>query len=198
MQINSRVGLTRGLLQARGGRVDKVAKVLVLADLFDGGFHAAQRRRRHHDHRVLVGGGELLELVVHAGAGLEGGLELGDDGVLLAGHVSLEVRGGDFDAVARLEGRQHAAEVLADEFLDQRVAGEADFDVAGLGDLVDQVGAGFKGKFLGEDERVVAIEKEGVDLQLLASPLLGTALNSLKISHLLQAFLALDRENVRR
>lgn len=188
MQINSRVRLTRGFLQARGSRVDKVTKVLVLANLLDGCLDAAQSRRRHHGHLVLVGGSQLLELLVHAGAGLEGGLELGDDSVLLAGHVGLEVRGGDFDAVARLERRQHTAEVLADEFLDQRVASEADFDVAGLGDLVDQVGAGFKGKFLGEDERVVAIEQEGVDLRLSALLILGTLINSLGKSHLLQAF----------
>jgi hypothetical protein len=31
-------------------------------------------------------------------------------------------------------------------------------------DHIDEVGAGFKGKVFGEDERVVAVEEEGGDL----------------------------------
>jgi hypothetical protein len=67
--------------------------------------------------------------------------------------------------VQLLQRREHAAEVLADELLDQGLAGEALLDVATGGDLVDEVGAGLEGELLGEDERVVAVEQKSSDLQ---------------------------------
>jgi hypothetical protein len=66
--------------------------------------------------------------------------------------------------VLGLEGGEHAAEVLADKLLDEGLAGEAQLDVAGLADLVDEAGAGLEGELLGQDEGVVTVEEEGVDL----------------------------------
>jgi hypothetical protein len=59
---------------------------------------------------------------------------------------------------------EHALELLADELLDQAVGGVARDDVVLDKDHIDEVGAGFKGKVFGEDERVVAVEEEGGDL----------------------------------
>ena len=72
-----------------------------------------------------------------------------------------------------MERCEHATEVLADELLDQARASEADIEAALLANLIDEVGAGLEGKLLGEDEGVVAVEKEGGDLQgaLLATVL---------------------------
>ncbi len=170
VQVDGRVGLAGGFGQRRGGREDDVTrKVLVLADLFDGGLDAAQRRRRDDGHEVFLGGGERLELRVDARAGAEGGAQLGNDGVLLLGDVLFHVGVGDLDAVALLQGGEHAAEVLADKLLDERLAVEAQVDAALLVDLVDEVGAGLKGELLGEDEGVVAVEEEGVDLGVVTA-----------------------------
>jgi len=68
-----------------------------------------------------------------------------------------------------LEGGEHAAEVLADKLLDESLAGEAHVDLAGLADLVDETSAGLEGQLLGKDEGVVAVEQEGVDLELHVS-----------------------------
>lgn len=64
-----------------------------------------------------------------------------------------------------LQRGEHAAEVLADELGDERLAGELDGDVALGADLVDEVCAGLEGELLGEDEGVVAVEEDGVDLE---------------------------------
>lgn len=166
VQVDGRVGLARGRLERRRRREDHVAgEVLVLADLFNGRLDAAQRRRGDDGHRVLVGRGKLLQLLVDADARAQGGAELGNHGVLLHGDVLFQVGGGDLDAVALLQGEEHAAEVLADKLLDEGGAGEAQVDVALGVDLVDEVGAGLKGELLGEDKGVVAVEEEGGDLQ---------------------------------
>jgi len=92
------------------------------------------------------------------------GLDLGNDGVLLGQDVLLELLGGELDAVALLEGAKHATEVLADELGDQRLASELLVNLLALADGVDDVGTGRESELLGEDEGVVAVEKEGVDL----------------------------------
>jgi hypothetical protein len=58
---------------------------------------------------------------------------------------------------------------LANELLDEGLAGEAHFDLTALADLVDETSAGLEGELLGEDEGVIAIEQEGGDLQLYVS-----------------------------
>ena len=63
-----------------------------------------------------------------------------------------------------LEGSEHATEVLADELLDQGLAGEADSEVAGNADLIDKISASLEGELLGENEGVIAIEQQGSDL----------------------------------
>jgi hypothetical protein len=56
---------------------------------------------------------------------------------------------------------------LADKLDDERVPckGLVEGNILGLGDLVDEIGAAFKGELFRQDERVVAIEKDGSDLE---------------------------------
>lgn len=58
----------------------------------------------------------------------------------------------------------HAAEVLADERLEELVDGVLVVDVVLLEDLIAELGAGFEGEELGLGERVVAVEEDIVDL----------------------------------
>jgi hypothetical protein len=82
----------------------------------------------------------------------------------------LELGIGHGEAVAALEGLDHAAEVLADELVDEGGAREGlvEIDIFGAGDFVDEVSAAFEGERLGEDERVVTVEEDGGDLGRLA------------------------------
>ena len=63
-----------------------------------------------------------------------------------------------------LQGDHHAAEVLADEVDQELGSGVASIDLVLFEDLIGKFGAGFEGQFLGEDQGVVAIEKEFFDL----------------------------------
>lgn len=63
-----------------------------------------------------------------------------------------------------LQGGEHAAEVLAHKLLDQCLAGEADGEVASDADLIDEISARLEGELLGQNEGVVAVEKQGGDL----------------------------------
>lgn len=62
------------------------------------------------------------------------------------------------------EAEQHAAEVLADEFGQERFTGIVGVEVVLLEDVVGEIGASGEGEFLGENKGVVAIEEEGSDL----------------------------------
>jgi hypothetical protein len=62
-----------------------------------------------------------------------------------------------------LQGEHHAAEVLPNELRHELRAGVLLGDVLGGEDLVGELGAGFEGEFLGEDEGVVAVEEERGD-----------------------------------
>jgi len=68
---------------------------------------------------------------------------------------------------ARTQGAQHAAEVLPHKLDDELLACEGlpEGHEFGGGDLVEEVSAGCKGKFLREDEGVVAVKEEGCDLR---------------------------------
>lgn len=165
VEVDGGVGLAGGLLKTCGSREDDVTgEVLVLSNLFDRGADTAESRRGNNGKLVLVGSGELLELLVDTGARSEGLLELGNDSILLLENIGLEVLGGDLDVVEFLERKEHAAEVLTDELLDQSLASETDLKLTALTDLVDKAGAGLEGELLGEDEGVVAVEQESGDL----------------------------------
>jgi hypothetical protein len=58
---------------------------------------------------------------------------------------------------------------LADELLDESLAGKAHVDLTGLADLIDETRASLEGELLGENEGVVAVEQEGVDLEFHVS-----------------------------
>src|SRR5688572_31214483 len=51
-----------------------------------------------------------------------------------------------YTTLFRSEGSEHATEVLADELLDQGLAGEADSEVAGNADLIDKISASLEGE----------------------------------------------------
>lgn len=67
---------------------------------------------------------------------------------------------GDGEVEVFLQGDDHAAEVLADEVVEQLGAGVAFLDFVFGEDLVGEVGAGFEGEFFAEDEGVVAVEED--------------------------------------
>ena len=166
VEVDSRVRLAGGLRQTRGSREDDITlEVLVLANLLNASLHTSQSRGRDDRELVLSRGSQLLELVIHARARPEGSLELGNDGVLLLKDVLLHILRGNLDVVDLLEGGEHASEVLADELGDEGLAREAGVKVAASADLVDEIGTCLESELLGENEGVVAVEKEGGDLQ---------------------------------
>lgn len=92
VKVDGWVGLAGGLGETGGGGVDEVLavgslEVLVLANLVDGRLDTTESRRRDNGHQVLLGSSELLELGINANAGAQGGLELGDNSILLASNI---------------------------------------------------------------------------------------------------------------
>lgn len=161
MQVNGRVWLGGGLGKRGGGAEDVVwLEVLVLANLLDGGTDAAQSRGRDNSHVVFSRALQSLEFFGDANAGRGLGLQLGDDLVFLFLDVALNLLLGHFEAVLALQRDHHAAEVLADEILDELLASVAVGNVALGEDLVGNVGAGLESQLLGHDEGVVTIEQE--------------------------------------
>ena len=63
-----------------------------------------------------------------------------------------------------LQTNHHAAEVLADEVLEEAMRRVACLDAMLLEELVGQVAAGFECKFLREAKSVVAVEQNVLDL----------------------------------
>ncbi|QBZ57013.1 hypothetical protein PoMZ_01932 [Pyricularia oryzae] len=164
MQVDGRVGFAGRRVDAGGGAVDAVVKILFEADLIQAGLEPAAGAARHHSHGVLARLVQLLELLRHALAGDERLLELGDDHLLLALDVDLELVGRQVHAVLLLQRQQHAAKVLPDKLLDQRLARErGDVETLDLADLVDQARTALKGELFRQHERIVAVEEEGLD-----------------------------------
>jgi hypothetical protein len=108
---------------------------------------------------------EPLELLGHARALGSLLAELLGDGAELGLDVLLELVVGHFEVVLGLQGEQHAAEVVADEVLEQglgRVALVGDAML--VEDLVGELGAGLKGQVLRLAEGVVAVEQDVLGL----------------------------------
>ncbi|TLS27882.1 hypothetical protein PpBr36_01597 [Pyricularia pennisetigena] len=164
VQVDGRVGLAGGRVDAGSGAVDAVAKVLFEADLLQAGVEPAARAARHHGHCVLARLVQRLELLYDALARDESLLELADDDLLLAFDVDLKLVGRQFHAVLLLQRQQHAAKVLADKLLDQRLARErGNVETLDLADLVDEACTALKGELFGQHERVVAVKEESLD-----------------------------------
>lgn len=152
--------------QRGGGREDVVlGEVLGLVDLLDGGENSALGRGGDDGKLVLALSLELVELLHDTDARATLSLDLGNDGILLSGNVVLKLLGGELDSVALLEGAKHAAEVLANELRDQRLASEGLVNLLTLADAIDNLGASSESELLGENEGVVAVEEKGGDLQ---------------------------------
>jgi hypothetical protein len=66
--------------------------------------------------------------------------------------------------VLLLQTNHHAAEVLADEVLEEAMSRVAFLDAMLLEELVGQVAAGFECEFLREAKSVVAVEQNVLDL----------------------------------
>ena len=168
MEVDGRVRLaSRGVEAGSSGEDDIAREVLVLANLLNRSFYTSQSGGRDDREKVLFRSSEPLKLLIDTRAGLQGSFELGNDSVLLSENVLLEVLRADLDVIALLQRSEHASEVLTNEFLDESIASEANFDIALFADFVDEVGASLEGEFLGKNEGVVAIEEEGVDLILI-------------------------------
>ena len=140
-------------------------EVLGLVDLLDAGHDATERTRADHREPVLLVLVQLVELFAAADAGLGVPLQFGNHPVLFHGDVLLHFRAGDAEFEFFLQVHDHAAEVLADEVVEEFGAGVAVWDVVFGEDLVGEVGAGFEGEFFREDEGVVAVEEDFGDLK---------------------------------
>ena len=77
----------------------------------------------------------------------------------------LHLRAGDAEVELFLQVHYHAAEVLADEVIEELGAGVAVWDVIFGEDLIGEVGTSFEGEFFREDEGVVAVEEDFGDLK---------------------------------
>ena len=139
-------------------------EVLGLVDFFDAGHDAAERAGADDGEAVLLVFVQLVEFLGAADAGLGVPLQLGNHPVLFHGDVLLHFRAGDAEVEFLLQVHDHAAEVLADEVVEEFGAGVAVWVVVFGEDLVGEVGAGFEGEFFGEDEGVVAVEEDFGDL----------------------------------
>lgn len=161
MQVDGRVGLRRRHRQARRRAEDVVrGEELVLPDLLHARLHPAQRARAHDREPVLLRIKQLLQDRGAVDAGLGFGFEGLDHLAELAGDVAVDFGGREGEAVLGLQARDDAAEVLPDEGGHEVGAGVAVGDALLLAYLVGELGAGFEGELLGEDEGVVAVEEE--------------------------------------
>jgi hypothetical protein len=88
-------------------------------------------------------------------------LESLDDFSELTVDVRIKLGIGEGEVEFLAEGNHHAAEVLADELVEELWAGVAVRKSLVLEDFICKLGAGLEGKLLREDERIVAIEENG-------------------------------------
>lgn len=165
MDVDGRVRFGGGLGERSSGAEDVIRiEVLVLADLFDGRLDATQGGRRHNRETVFTRLVELLEFLIAPFARPALFFQLGDDLIFLLLDVEFELLLGQLELVLGLQRDHHPAEVLADEILDQLLAGVAIAEAILFQDLVGKVSTGLEGQLFREDEGVVAVEEDVVDL----------------------------------
>ena len=140
-------------------------EVLGLVDLLDAGHDTTERTGTDDGEPVFLAFVQLVEFFAAAHTGLGIPLQFGNDPILFHGHVLLQLRAGDGEVVLFLQVHDHAAEVLADEVVEEFGAGVAVWDVIFGEDLVGEIGTGFKGEFFRENEGVVAVEEDFGDLK---------------------------------
>lgn len=92
--------------------------------------------------------------------------ELGGHGTELTIDVAVNLLGRHLEVVDLLQLVAHATEVLANEGLEKLVHIVTVVDIVLLEDLVAELSAGLKCKELGLSERVVAVEKDVVNLRV--------------------------------
>ena len=167
MQVDGRVGLAGRRVQGGGGTKDMlVGEVLHHVCLFQRGNNAGLGARAHDRHWVYALLPELLELFWHTLTWLALLFELRCDGAQFFVDILIELLGVHCEVVLLLQTDHHAAEVLADKAFEEAVGGVAMRDAIFLEELVGQVAASFEGEFLGQAERVVAVEEDVLDLRL--------------------------------
>lgn len=76
----------------------------------------------------------------------------------------LHLRAGDGEVELLLEVDDHAAEVLADEVIEELGTGVAIGNVVFGEDLVGEVGTSFEGELFREDEGIVTVKEDFSDL----------------------------------
>ena len=146
--VDSRVGLAGRGVQAGSGTVDMlVGEVVINADLLYAGDDTGLGGGADNGHGVALLL-QALKLLRNAGAGLALLAQLGGDGAELAVNVGIDLIRGHGEAVLLLQADEHAAEVVADEVLQQLLNGVALRLAPFLQDLVSQVRAGLEGQTL--------------------------------------------------
>ena len=148
VEVDGRIGLGGRNRERSGGAEDVVfGEVFGLVDFFDAGHDAAERAGADDGEPVLLVLVQLVEFFGAADAGLGVLLQFGNYPVLFHGYVLLQFRAGDGEVEFLLQVHDHAAEVLADEVVEEFGTGVAVWDVIFGEDLVGEVGAGFEGEF---------------------------------------------------
>jgi len=161
VQVDSWIRLGRWRLERSGSRKDMVwGEEVILANFLDAGLHTPQRTAAHNRQAVLLLLVQPLQHGHRVDAGLGVTFELLNHAVLLHGNVLLHFIVGDGEVEFLLQGDDHAAEVLADEVVEQLGAGVSLVDFVFGEDLVGEVGAGFEGEFFAKDEGVIAVEED--------------------------------------
>ena len=155
-------------VERSGGGVDVLIwEVVVDANLLDRGNDTWLSRGGDNRHLVALVLDPLHHLW-HAWAWLALLGQLSGDGTKLTVDVGIDLLWAHLEVVDLLQLVAHAAEVLANERLEQLVHIVLVVDVVLLENLVAEVGASLEGEELGLGERVVAVEENVVDLCILS------------------------------
>ena len=147
MEVDRGVRLSGWFGQRSGSAEDVVfGEILGLVDFIDASLDTTECTGADDREAVLLLLVQLVELLgaAHTGFGIL--LQFGNHSVLLHGHVFFHLRARDGEVKLFLQVHDHAAEVLADEVIEELGAGVAVWDVVFGEDLVGEVGAGFKGE----------------------------------------------------
>lgn len=108
----------------------------ILTDFLDGGLDTTQSRRRDNSQTIFLRFEEFFQFGVGALARLGFFIQLANHLILFLLDVGFEFLAGQFELVLGLQRDHHTAEILADEVLDQLLAGVAIAEAALFEDLV--------------------------------------------------------------